>query len=156
MEKFLEWIYPKKIKLNELPEICSKRIYIINFAFIAMAIVSLIISTISVSPQLLIALPILFLLYIYAYFEMIRPFLNNEVIVYDGEVISITQKNSRYGRRSITIKVNDIFFEFACDDITDIQKGNHLAIFVNKSNVYKKTDSIYRIVKYYYLEKTSY
>lgn len=163
-KKLIDWFFPKKIKMSELPETCQTKFFLVNAGFGIGAFSALILSIVQLSYIYVLLVLIFGIGYLSIYMSRIRPFLNDEVLVIEGKIIKDTgkrevKKNALFElpkRRFVTINTSENFCEVSVEDNFSYTIGDIVLFYVNPKDINKRNDNVYRISDYYLAEVKAY
>ena len=162
INKIKDWIFPNKVKINDLPEACKMQFFFLNAGLTIGMLASLVISIVALSLSTLALIPVFIIAYLSLYFAKIRPFLNNEVIVIKGEIVKIVtpeqwkKKEIIPTRKFITLKIDDNYCELPVEKNFTNSIGETLVIYTNLKNIMQRNKNMFRISDYYFYEIQAY
>lgn len=161
IKKIKDWIFPNKVKISDLPESCKIRFFFLNAGFVIGVLASLIISLVALSLTTIALIPIFAITYLSLYFTKIRPFLNNEVIVIEGEIVKTVTpdkwkaKEILPTRNFISLKINGNYCQLPIEKNFSNEIGDILVVYTRPQNIIQ-INNIYRISDYYFYEVKAY
>ena len=137
----------------------------LNMALVISVISAFVITVVRLTPMIALIIPVFIASYFAIYFARIRPFLNDEVIVIEGDIVKEPKEKKHLmgvsflqlpTRSFATIRVGDSYCEFPVEDDFKSSSGETIAIYVKSDNIVQRSENIYRISDYYFIEPLEY
>lgn len=165
LKKIRYWLFPDKVKIEYIPERCRIVFFMLNIGLVISIVSSLVITIVKLTPMIAVIIPAFIATYFILYFTKVRPFLNDEVIVIEGEIVKEPKDKKHLSpitflqfptRNFVTIQTGDSYCELPVEDNFEGSKGEIIAVYVKADNIIQRSENIYRISDYYFIEPLEY